>query len=267
MPEVSAARAPRALPRAALRDGGKAPEMIALPGGCFQMGSPPDEPERYLNERQHRVCVDAFQIGRFEVSFEEYDRFAQATNRRLPDDQGWGRGRQPVINISWSDATAYAAWLSDQTGQRWRLPTEAEWEYAARAGTTTPFSTGDCIHTDQANYNGNADYSGCGAETGESRGRTLPVGSLPANPWGLYDVHGNVWEWTCSVYDKDYKGAEQRCDAADIPGALRVLRGGSWLLHHRYLRSAYRNGNEPGVRFWRTGLRLARGPEQAEPAE
>ncbi len=240
--------------------------MIALPAGCFLMGSPADEPERDSDERQHEVCVAAFAIGRTEVTFDDYDAFAAATGREPPDDAGWGRGKRPVINVSWHDATAYADWLSDQTGQPYRLPTEAEWEYAARAGTQTPFWTGDCIHTDQANYHGRSDYNDCGAKTGMVRLRTLPVGSLAANPWGLYDVHGNVWEWTCSVYDPAYGGAERRCAEREDAGVNRVLRGGDWLIHPRYLRSAFRNGNGPGNRYWDSGLRLARGPEPAGPS-
>ncbi|VFM94999.1 MAG: PEGA domain-containing protein [Candidatus Kentron sp. G] len=167
-----------------LDDGSSGPEMVSIPGGCFQMGSPTSEKKRDGDERQHRVCVEGFALGKYEVTFAEYDRFARATGRNLPSDSGWGRGRRPVIRVSWHDATAYAEWLSRETGKQYRLPTEAEWEYAARAGTTTAFSTGRCIHTNQANYNGNVDYAGCGAKTGVDRGKTVPVGSLPANPWG-----------------------------------------------------------------------------------
>ena len=123
----------------------------------------------------------AFAIGRTEVTFAQYDRFAAATGREKPDDAGWGRGERPVINVSWHDAVAYTEWLSAQTGHPYRLPGEAGWEYAARAGTTGPFWTGDCIHTDQANYDGNYDYAGCGARTGVYRARTVPAGSLPPN--------------------------------------------------------------------------------------
>jgi len=142
-----------------------------------------------------------------EVTFADYDRFARATGRRLPDDAGWGRGKHPVIDVSWNDARAYAEWLSRETGAVYRLPTEAEWEYAARAGTRTPFWTGDCIHTDRANYNGNYDYNGCGAKTGIYRQQTVAAGSLPANNWGLHEMPGNLWEWTADCWHSSYDNA------------------------------------------------------------
>ena len=138
----------------ALKDGSQGPVMVVIPAGRFQMGSPLDEPERRDDERQHEVEVAPFSLGKYEVTFEEYDRFATATKREKPSDESWGRGRRPVINVTWVDAVAYAEWLSRQTGQTYRLPTEAEWEYAARAGTTTPFCFGVTISTEQANYFG-----------------------------------------------------------------------------------------------------------------
>nr|VFJ64132.1 MAG: Caspase domain-containing protein [Candidatus Kentron sp. FW] len=153
-----------------LKDGSLGPWMIVVPAGKFMMGSPKDEPERDGNREgpQHQVhIVKRFAMGVTEVTFEDYDHFASATDRRFPNDQGWGYGKRPVINVSWNEASAYARWLTKQTGKEYRLPSEAEWEYVARAGTTTPFSTGDCVHTDQANYDGNGeDYAGCGAKTG-----------------------------------------------------------------------------------------------------
>jgi len=239
--------------------GAAGPAMIALPGGTFQMGSPADEPERDTDEAQHTVSIRPFAIGQTEVSFADYDRFAAATGRTLPDDAGWGRGALPVINVSWDDATAYAAWLSEQTGRPYRLPTEAEWEYAARAGTDSPFWTGACIHTDQANYDGNYDYNGCGAKTGVYRQQALPVDSLAANPWGLHQVAGNVWEWTCSAYADPYDGKETACisknDANTWP--LRVLRGGAWTLLPAWLRSASRVRLRPSDRGVTLGFRLA----------
>jgi formylglycine-generating enzyme required for sulfatase activity len=149
----------------------------------------------------------------------------------------------PVVCVSWNDARAYAHWLSLRTGQEYRLPTAAEWEYATRAGTKTPFWTGDCIHTDQANYDGNSDYNGCGADTGVFRGLTVPVGSLPANPWGLHEVAGNVWEWTQDCWHPDgYAGAPNDGSAWGAAGGgdctMRVIRGSGWLGDARVLRSA-----------------------------
>ena len=154
---------------------------------------------------------------------------------------------------------AYAAWLSKQTGERYRLPSEAEWEYAARAGTTMPFSTGNCIHTDQANYDGNYDYNGCGAKTGVYLEKTVPVGSLPANPWGLHEVHGNVREWVQDNWHASYDGAPVDGSAWESGRAgRRAVRGGSWGSRPRYLRSAYRDSMASDYGGWpgRVGLRV-----------
>ncbi|RMD68212.1 MAG: PEGA domain-containing protein, partial [Gammaproteobacteria bacterium] len=172
-----------------LRDGGFGPEMVVIPPGRFLMGSPFDEEGRDSDEGpQHRVSIARpFAIGRYEVTFEEYDRFCEATGRRRPDDNGWGRGKRPVINVSWHDAKAYARWLSKQTGKRYRLPSEAEWEYAARAGTSTRYWWGDRVG------HGHANCDGCGSWWDGKE--TAPVGFFDPNPWGLYDTAGNVWEW------------------------------------------------------------------------
>ena len=232
-----------------------APEMIVLSGGAFDMGSPMTEAERSGDERLHSVTIEPFAIGRCEVTFAEYDAFAAATKREQPDDEGWGRGRRPVINVSWDDATTYARWLSEQTGERYRLPTEAQWAYAARAGSSTPFSFGDSISPTQANYNGTFSYNG--GATGEYRSQTLPVGQFSSNAFGLYDVHGNVWEWTCSIYDADYNGEEARCVDTDEDGT-RVLRGGSWGDYPRRLRSANRYFIGRSNRYSDIGFRLSR---------
>lgn len=150
-------------------------------------------------------------------------------------------------------------WLSEQTGNTYRLPTEAQWEYAARAGTTTPFFTGDCITTDQANYAGTVDYNDCGAKTGLYRQRTVSVGSLPANPWGLHEMAGNAWEWTCSAYADPYDGEEKVCIRNDHANfwPYRVIRGGSWYFRPSRLRSATRNGLASSYRGDNLGFRLA----------
>jgi formylglycine-generating enzyme required for sulfatase activity len=213
-----------------------------------------------------RVGVDAFALGVAEVSFAEYDRFARATGRPLPPDGGWGRGNRPVINVSWTDAAAYADWLGEETGEDYFLPTEAQWEYAARAGTDTPFATGGCIHTDQANYNGVFDYAGCGARTGIFRGATQPASALPPNRWGLFHMHGNVWEWVQDCWQHGYGSppvlAARAAEAAEDPARdcrRRVIRGGGWRFEPGFLRSAARIWFPPGTRNRDIGFRVARG--------
>ncbi|WP_256091543.1 formylglycine-generating enzyme family protein [Candidatus Thiosymbion oneisti] len=257
-------KAPFSRFRDSLASGGQGPEMVVVPTGEFLMGSPPDEPELAGYEGpQHLVRIPRpFALGVTEVTFADYDRFARATGRGLPNDAGWGRGKRPVINVSWDDAGAYAEWLSRETGAVYRLPTEAEWEYAARAGTRTPFWTGDCIHTDQANYDGNYDYNDCGAKTGIYRQRTVPAGSLPANPWRLHEIAGNVWEWTQDCWHGSYRGAPSDGSAwgqengDDCTGG--VVRGGGWGSRPWDLRSADRfRGTSDGA-GGDLGFRLAR---------
>nr|VFK56399.1 MAG: Formylglycine-generating enzyme, required for sulfatase activity, contains SUMF1/FGE domain [Candidatus Kentron sp. TUN] len=249
-----------------LKDGSLGPKMIVIPSGEFLMGSLPDEPMRYDGEGpQHWVrIVRSFAIGVTEITFEDYDRFAKATNRKLPNDEGWGRGKRPVINVSWHDAKAYAKWLGKQAGgKQYRLSTEAEWEYAARADTITPFSSGGCIHTDQANYKGNYyDYADCGAKTNVSQGKTIPVGTLPANPWGLHEMHGNVWEWTADCWHYHYKNAptDGRAWGKENDGycSERVVRGGGWGSGPRSVRSAVRIWDWADVTSTDLGFRLVR---------
>ena len=268
-PSTTKARAPSQAPgtvyRDVLKDGSEGPEMVVIPAGSFWMGSPEDEPERLQHEGpRHRVAIHLpFALGKTAVTFEEYDRFVEATLfRKRPKDLGWGRSNRPVINVSWDDAVAYAEWLSEQTGKRYRLPTEAEWEYACCAGTETSFSTGSCIDTDQANYNGSKyHYSNCGAKTGVYRAKTVPTGSLPPNPWGLHEMHGNVWEWVQDCWHESYEGAPddgiawEEADGGNC--GQHVLRGGSWSLGPWTLRSAYRYGSSADGRNDSIGFRLA----------
>ena len=222
------------------------PEMVSIEGGSFWMGSPQSEEGRDGDERWHSVRVEGFSIGKYEVTFAEYDRFAEATGRSRPDDEGWGREDRPVINVTWGDATAYARWLSEETGERYRLPTEAEWEYAARAGTETAYPWGDRV----GHNKGNCD--GCGSRWDDKQ--TAPVGSLEANAWGLHDTAGNVWEWTCSEYYEGYGGAEKRCVTESA--GRRVLRGGSWNAIPWWVRSANRFWFVAGFRNNYLGFRL-----------
>lgn len=216
------------------------PEMVDIEAGCFDIGSPLDEPLRSTDESpQLNICVEGFRLGISEVTFDQYDAYAIDTGQPLPDDSGFGRGEHPVINVDWNDATAYTIWLSRLTGQSYRLPTEAEWEYAVKAGTITPFHTGQIITSDQANFNARQSYNG--SPPGEFRGQTLPVGSFPPNAFGLFDMHGNVQEWTCSTFVGDYRSpnAPQTCEAGSQ--GTRVLRGGPWNTVARNIRSAVRN--------------------------
>jgi formylglycine-generating enzyme required for sulfatase activity len=225
------------------------PEMVVLPAGTFMMGSAESDEEGFSDERpQHRVTIGAhFAVGRYPVTFEEYGRFAEATGAEKHEDEGWGRGRRPVINVSWEDAKAYVEWLSGETGEAYRLLSEAEWEYACRAGTETRYCFGDTITAKQANFDGKV-------------GKTTEVGSYPANPWGLYDMHGNVWEWVEDVWHDDYNGAPDDGRAWTERGdqGRRVVRGGSWFSAPRNARSAIRNGYGIVNRVIYTGFRVAR---------
>jgi len=187
-------------------------------------------------------------MGRYPVTVGEWRVFAAATGWRASGDVDWEAPgfpqteRHPVVGVNWFDAVRYVRWLSAATGRTYRLPSEAEWEYACRAGTRTAFSCGDTISTDQANYDGNFTYNG--GPRGEYRRGTTPVGAFPPNPWGLFDMHGNVWEWVQDVVHDNYEGAPVDGSAWEEGGdpVRRILRGGSWLYNPRYLRSALRNG-------------------------
>jgi formylglycine-generating enzyme required for sulfatase activity/tetratricopeptide (TPR) repeat protein len=229
--------------RDSLKDNSEGPEMVLIPAGTFRMGDITGN-GRDNEQPVHEVSVESFAMGRYPVTFAEYDYFCEATNREKPDDAGWGRDNRPVINVSWHDAVAYTEWLSEQTGQEYRLPTEAEWEYAARAGTETDYWWGDDIDQTKANYNSNI-------------GHTTPVGDYEANTFGLYDTAGNVWEWTCSEYEDTYNGKEKDCITKNS-NENRVLRGGSWENCPGYLRTAFRFGHGPVGRSDYCGFRLVR---------
>jgi len=222
-------------------------DWVDIPAGTFMMGSPKIEVDRGDDETQHQVTLSAFKMSKYQVTFEQYDAFCDATGRSKPRDEGWGRGKHPVINVDWDDAVAFAEWMGC------RLPTEAEWEYACRAGTTTPFNTGNCLRTAQANYDGNNPYSGC--SKGEYRQKTMPVGSFAPNAWGLHDMHGNVWEW-CSDWYAAYTTGAQTNPKGPSSGSRRVFRGGSWYYFANYCRSAFRYGITPGHRSSGVGFRL-----------
>ena len=231
------------------------------------MGSPESETGRDDDERQHEVCVESFSMGKHEVTRGQYAAFVRETGRAEGDacwtyeggewkersgrswrSPGYAQGdTHPVVCVSHQEATAYAQWLSRETGRRYRLPTEAEWEYAARAGTQTAYPWGNHVGSGRANCDG------CGSRWDNRQ--TAPVGSFEANGWGLHDTVGNVWEWTCSEWDKGYGGAEQRCASGSAGG--RVIRGGSWFTTPTWVRSATRNRNDTGNRTNYLGFRLA----------
>jgi formylglycine-generating enzyme required for sulfatase activity len=238
------------------------PEMVVVPAGSFMMGSPESEAGRSNDEGpQRRVTIaKPFAVGKFEVTFAEWDACVSDGGCTHKPETSWGRGRQPVHSVSWDDITTeYLPWLSRKTGKTYRLLSEAEWEYAARAGTTTPFSFGATISTDQANYNGNVTY-GTGRK-GVNREKTIEVGSLNTpNAWGLHDMHGNVREWVEDCWHDNYSGAPTdgstwTTACAEVP---RVLRGGSWGNYPLYLRSAIRLRVQPGLHSIGMGFRLAR---------
>jgi formylglycine-generating enzyme required for sulfatase activity len=246
------------------RDCAECPEMVALPPGEFMMGSPESDPGRYTAESpQHKVNLAyPLAVGKFAVTFAEWDACVAARGcSHTPRDEGWGRGRRPVINVSWNDVQEYVSWLARTSGKPYRLLSEAEWEYAARAGTTTPFYTGQCISTEQANYDGTVgyNYNNCGAKTGLYRQKTVEVGSFKPNRFGLFDMAGNVYQWTQDCMHDNYSGAPSN-GSAWIGGdcGSRVLRGGSWRYTPLYLRAVYRYSNAPVNRHNDNGFRVAR---------
>jgi formylglycine-generating enzyme required for sulfatase activity len=246
---------------AAIWDDPETPEMMVVPAGSFIMGSPPDELGRKPSEGpQHRVEIrHGFAFSRDLVTFNEWDACASEGGCRqyFPSDEHWGRGKKPVINVSWNDAQDYIAWLNAKTGRRYRLPTEAEWEYAARAGTYTPYYQGYTLTTDQANYDG-VDYPGDGS-SGIYRQTTTPVGSFAPNGFGLTDMEGNVWEWTEDCWNGDYRGAPSD-DSARTSGDCnrRVVRAGAFNNTPAYARSAFRFWQVGQLRSAFVGFRLVR---------
>lgn len=222
--------------------------MVVIPGGEFLMGSN----ARADEQPQHKVTFrQAFAAGKYPVTFAEWDAaVAQGGIPFKPEDEGWGRGRRPVINVSWNEAQAYVRWLSERTRQPYRLLSEAEWEYVCRARTTTAYFFGDSISNTQAQFLEN---------NGASAGGTIEVGSFPANAFGLYDLHGNVWEWCDDCWNNDYNGAPSD-GTAWMSGVsnFHVLRGGSWDNDRLWLRSTRRWGYNDKFHNRNLGFRVAR---------
>ena len=245
--------APGSTFREALGSGGEGPEMVVVPAGRFRMGCLSNDEDCYREAKLvHDVAIaQPFALSVYEVTFEDYDRF---THPNKVDDEGWGRGRRPVVKVSWDDAQAYVAWLSAQTGAEYRLPSEAEWEYAARAGTTTRYHWGDDFGVNRANC------VPCGSQWSHlGDQQTAPVGSFAPNAFGLYDMHGNVGEWVQDRWNVNYAGAPSDGGAwlAGV-GNLRIHRGGSFFDFSIDLRAHTRGTAVPAVRVKHIGFRVAR---------
>jgi formylglycine-generating enzyme required for sulfatase activity len=231
------------------------PEMILIPAGEFTMGSPPTEPtekdHRSDEGPQHKVTIARhFAVSKFDVTFDDWAACVSVGGCPQANESGMGRGNKPVINVLWDGAQQYAAWLSKMTQRPYRLLTEAEWEYVARAGSTTAYYWGDEIGE------GNANCDGCGSSKPD---QTLPVGSFSANQFGLYDMAGNVWQWVQDCYHDNYWGAPMVGSAwtsGDCPH--RVVRGGSWHVEPPDLRSARRGKRTTDERYDGLGFRVAR---------
>lgn len=225
-------------------------DWVQIPSGTFTMGSPLNELEWDARQSpQQIISISSFRMSKFEITFDQFDTFCEVTGRSKPNDEGRGRGNRPVINVSWEDAVAFAGWL----GPGYRLPTEAEWEYACRAGITKPFYTGDCLSTISANFNGGYPYSGC--VEGQYLAQTIPVGSYASNAFGLHDMHGNVWEW-CSDWFEYYSGSTQINPTGPISGSTKIVRGGSWSSTGGNCRSTFRESHVPTYRDFSIGFRL-----------
>ncbi len=232
-----------------IKDCDNCPAMIVIPAGSFMMGSPASEAGRNASEGpRHLVSfARAFAVGQYEVTFAEYDVCVAAGACIQVSDDGWGRGRRPVVNVSFRDASRYAAWLSSTTGQRYFLPSESEWEYAARAGTDAPWNTGSAIISDDANIL-------------NQFARTVNVGGYPPNAFGLYDVHGNAQEWTLDCYDTGYVGVPVDGAAATSGNctAQALLRGGGYASEPATARSSARIVGPRSFRSNATGFRVTR---------
>ncbi len=259
-------------------------EMVYIPPGTFQMGSPSNEPDRDDDERQHRVkLTKGYYMGVTEVTLGQWRTFVNKTGYKSEaekdgwayawDGDSWEKKRgaswkepgfsqtddNPVTCVSYNDAQEFIKWLNRREGSsKYRLPSEAEWEYACRAGTDTPFNTGRCLSTDQANFDG-SNYPLTGCSKGVYRVKTLPVQSFVPNAWGLYDMHGNVWEW-CADWYGDYPTGTVTDSTGPSSGSNRVTRGGSWYDFARGCRSANRDRDNPVNRGNSLGFRLARIP-------
>lgn len=255
-------------------------DWVDIPGGNFTMGSPADEPSRGDDENQFQVTISGFKISKYEITYKQFKAFVEATGYQTDAEKGTAGGKgsvlwkdkkfvtvdgitwkndplgnarseadsnQPVVHVSWKDAKAFADWVGA------RLPTEAEWEYAARAGATTAFNNGKCLKTELVNYNGAVPLIGCRA--GENRGNTVPVGSFTPNAFGLCDMHGNVAEW-CEDWYGPYPTEPQTNPKGPVKGPGHIFRGGSWRDSGARCRSAFRDKFNQSNRYSFIGFRI-----------
>ena len=231
-------------------------KMVLIPAGEFMMGSPEGEEERSGDEKQHRIRITKpYYLGVYEVTQEQYEKVTGANPSLFKG------ATRPVEQVSWEDAVEFCRKLSRKEGRTYRLPTEAEWEYACRAGTTTPFHFGGILNGKEANCDGNYPY-GTGIK-GPYLKETATVGSYAPNAWGLYDMHGNVYEWCADSYDSDYYGDSPTDDpTGPATRSYRVVRGGSWGSFAGSCRSAFRGNFSPGIRFSGLGFRVALVPSE-----
>ncbi|CAN2050608.1 formylglycine-generating enzyme [Candidatus Magnetomoraceae bacterium gMMP-1] len=235
-------------------------DFVWIPKGCFKMGSPESEKGRGSDEGPvYEVCLDGFWMGKYEVTNAQYRKFKSNHNSKSYEGHSLNENNQPVVYVSWNDIQEFIKWLNgkNSNGDKFRLPTEAEWEYACRAGTTTPFYFGETISTDQANYDGNYIYGN--GKKGIYRKKTTPVGSFSENAFGLFDMHGNIWEWCQDIYSSGAYNKHQRFNPIYAnSGSNRVIRGGSWYFNPRGVRCANRHGYSPGDGNDYLGFRLVR---------
>ena len=238
-----------------------APIMVRIRPGQGLLGSPRGETKRDGNEGPIQlVNIDyAFEVSAHEITFNDWERCVDGGGCRgyRPDDEGWGRGNRPVINISWNDTQDYLKWLNRETGLRYRLLSEAEWEYVARAGKTTPFYTGPTVTALQANFNGQHPYKI--TETSPYRRKTLPVGQFAPNQFGVYDILGNAFEWVEDCWNDNHAGAPNDGSARTSGNCkYRIMKGGSWVSHGYQLRAGMRTQYTTDFRYEDYGFRIAR---------
>ncbi len=258
---VTAEASPLYKPGTGFKDCADCPEMVVLPQQSFMMGSPSDEAGRSANEAQRKVTIAyPIAVAKTEVTFAQWEACLAdgGCNGHYPRDDGRGRGTMPVTDVSWFEAQSYVAWLSVKTGEKYRLLTEAEWEYAARAGAGTAYSWGNTA--DHANANYGSDKCCGGFATGRDKWElAAPVGSFPANRFGLHDLSGNLWEWVADCWEETPTGTPVDGSAHERPDCqLRIMRGGSWASMPVKIRAAHRDPNHPADRGEFIGFRVAR---------